>query len=193
MKKILTIACAIAISALNLNCGLQEGEVTVDDPPATVDPTPTPDPVVLPAPFRSPAACIFDFSTDYVSGAVCGEVRGNLPGLSWTSGVQIANPDGDGYMGMAFTVTAGTYELSYLGWQNCTTREPKEAWAQYGAQEQLLKMAPESRAFINCNWWNSAESKVIAGVNPSCDLRITVDNACNILPAGNMANFTAQE
>jgi len=195
MKKLIKMSFALSLAALAANCGLQKDDGQSASP-ATDGGVTTPAPDggtdVLPAPFRSPAACIFDFSADYVSGATCGEVRGTLPGMSWTQGVQIANPDGDGYLGMAYTVTAGTYELSYLGWQNCATRDPKDAWAQYGDQDQLLKMTPDSRAFINCNWWNATTAQVIAGVNPSCDIRITVDNACKVLPAGNMANFVAQ-
>lgn len=193
MNKILLIAFALFAAGLT-GCGLQEDEgdegtdiITPDATPPDDDAGPADD--TLPAPFRSPAANVYDFSTAYVSGATCGEVRGNLPGLSWTEGVQIANPDGDGYMGMSFIVPAGTYELSYLGWQNCDSREPRDAWAQYGFEEQLTKMTAEARSFINCNWWNATTQQKVTGTNPSCDIRITVDTVGNILPAGNMANF----
>jgi hypothetical protein len=193
MKKNLLIAFALFAAGLT-GCGLQEdeGDQVADDATPPADTTPPDDSVpadTLPAPFRSPAANVYDFSTAYVSGATCGEVRGSLPGMSWTDGVQIANPDGDGYMGMSFITPAGTYELSYLGWQNCGTREPKDAWAQYGFEEQLVKMTAEARSFLNCNWWNATTQQKVTGVNPSCDIRITVDTVGNILPAGNMANF----
>jgi len=190
-KNLMQYAFALVAALAFAACGLQEGEVTGSTPPPddTTDVTP---PAVenLPAPFRSPTPCVFDFSNAYVSGATCGEVRGTLPGLSWTQGVQIANPDGDGYLGMAFITPAGTYELSYLGWQNCDSRQPNDAWAQYGHEDQLLQMTAEARAFINCNWYNASTNAVISGVNPSCDIRITVDAECHILPAGNMSGFT---
>jgi len=193
-KNLKTVVLAFAAALAFTACGLQEGEddptITppVDDGGTPADDTATDD--GLPAPFRSPAPCILDFSNAYVSGATCGEVRGTLPGMSWTSGVRIANPDGDGYMGMSFTTTAGTYELSYLGWQNCETQEPNEAWAQYGHPEQLVEMTAEARSFINCNWYNESTDQVISGVDPSCNIRITVDNECHILPAGNMTDFS---
>jgi len=195
MKKNLLIAFAVFAASL-VGCGLQEDEgdegTTDTTPTDTTPPDDTDTDDTLPAPFRSPAANVYDFSNAYVSGALCGEVRGNLPGLSWTQGVQIANPDGDGYMGMNFITPAGTYELSYLGWQNCTTREPNDAWAQYGFEEQLVKMTADARSFINCNWWNATTKQKVSGVNPSCNIRITVDTVGKILPAGNMANFPGQ-
>ena len=189
MKKNLMFALCAALTFAA--CGLQEDEDTAP-PSDTTPPDDTTPPAddSLPAPFRSPTPCVFDFSNAYVSGATCGEVRGTLPGMSWTQGVQIANPDGDGYMGMAFTAPAGTYELSYLGWQNCSTQAPNDAWAQYGHEDQLTKMTAEARSFISCNWWNAATSSVISGVNPSCNIRITLDNECHVLPAGNMSGFT---
>lgn len=197
-KNLLTVLFAISAMFLTVGCGVQEDEDgDVQDTPCCTDTDETPDADTdtdegLPAPFRSPAPCVFDFSNAYVSGAVCGEVRGTLPGMSWSSGVQISNPDGDGYMGMAFVVPAGTYEMSYLGWQNCSTREPNDAWAQYGFEEQLTEMTAEARAYINCNWWNAGTGSVISGVNPSCNIRVTVDSECHVLPAGNMADFVGE-
>ncbi len=192
-KNLLQFALALAAALAFTACGLQEGEDPDTTPPADATPpddaTPPADDS-LPAPFRSPAPCILDFSNAYVSGATCGEVRGTMPGMSWTSGVRIANPDGDGYMGMAFTTPAGTYEVSYLGYQNCTTQQPNDAWAQYGHADQLVEMTAEARSFINCNWYNASTNQVISGVNPSCNIRFTVDSECHILPAGNMSGFT---
>ncbi len=149
----------------------------------------TPAPALDDGPFRSPAACVFDFSSKYVSGSTCGEVRGNATNMSWTSGPKILDADRDGYMGMSFHMDPGTYELSYLGFQDCATSTPNQAWAQYGGEDQLRAMTSAGRAFIQCNWWDAtAKAKVTVG-NPSCSLRITVDGKCSVTAAGNMANF----
>lgn len=155
-----------------------------------------PDPVeYLPAPFKSPAACIFDFSSYYTSGSICGELRGDIGGttsVGWADGPQIYDADKDGYMGMSFTdaPSAGTYSISYVGFQNCSGQVPNESWAQYGSEDMLKRMTAEARAFIQCNWWDAANQKMVdVGSNPSCSLKINVDSACKITAAGNMANF----
>jgi len=175
-------------------CGVQEDS----DKPDAVDPVDPVDPVTpsdtLPAPFKSPAACVLDFSAAYVSGSKCGELRGDIRGtvaVSWTDGPYMLDSDNSGYLGMAFTDApdAGTYNLSYVGWQNCSAQTPNEAWAQYGDIDQLKAMTSAARAFIQCNWWNAATKTMVTGVNPSCNIRVTFDAACNITPAGNMANL----
>lgn len=146
-------------------------------------------PVLDPGPFRSPAACVFDFASKYVSGSTCGEVRGSATNMSWTSGPKILDADRDGYMGMSFHMDPGTYNLSYLGFQDCATSTPNQAWAQYGGEDQLRAMTAEGRAFIQCNWWDAASKSKVTVANPSCNLRLTVDAACKVTPAGNMADF----
>lgn len=186
-------------------CGIQEpdtvpaddtasGDIDVDiDVDVTIDTPDDPsDPVVEPqtvaGPFRSPGSCIWDFNSAYVSDAICGEVRGDLPNMSWSDGPAIANPDGDGWMGMHYEVQDGTYTFSYLGYQNCGSSSPYEAWAQYGGEDQLSAMTPEDRAYISCNWWDAANQRKLSVSNPSCSLKVTVVN-CDVRPAGNMSNF----
>ena len=210
MKNMMTMwFTALFLAFAMTACGLQD---PTDDKPAanlvpdgsgtvTVTDAGTPDadaglpdagstaPALDDGPFRSPAACIFDFSSKYVSGSTCGEVRGNATNMSWTSGPKIVDADRDGYMGMSFHMEAGTYELSYLGFQDCATSTPNQAWAQYGGEDQLRAMTAAGRAFIQCNWWDATEQTKVTVGNPSCSLRITVDDKCVVTPAGNMANF----
>ncbi|MFA6603581.1 MAG: hypothetical protein WCT10_01910 [Patescibacteria group bacterium] len=202
MKTNLWIAIVALCATFSFTaCGVQESGdedsactdcVDIVDPVDPVDPvTPA---VVMPAPFKSPTACVLDFSSAYVSGSTCGELRGDIRGttaVTWTDGPHMLDSDNSGYIGMAFTDApdAGTYNLSYVGWQNCSTQSPNEAWAQFGDIDQLKAMTSEARAFIQCNWWNASTREMVTGVNPSCSIRVTFDAACNITPAGNMANL----
>jgi len=198
MTTISRFATIIAFMSLFTACGLQEGEDTGNPPDVIVDGGDTGDTgdatdVDLPAPFRSPEACILDFSTRYVSDATCGEVRGNLPGMSWTEGVYVEDTDGDGYLGMSYEVPPGTYEISYLGYQNCAERTPHEAWAQYGHPEDLMGMSAEALSYIQCNWYDASTGEYINDLpDPHCNIRITVDDQCNITGAGNMGDFNAE-
>ncbi|KPJ85816.1 hypothetical protein AMJ57_01760 [Parcubacteria bacterium SG8_24] len=195
------VVSLIAMFAIGA-CGVQDPEdsgstdtpcVDCDTPDPDPDPEPCEDceePVELVAgPFRSPAACVLDFNSAYVSGATCGEVRGNLPGITWESGARILDDDLDGWMGMAYELPAGEYDLSYLGFQDCDSASPNEAWAQMGHVLQLLQMLAADRAFVFCNWWDASAEEMLEVESPSCWIRIVVDGECNITAGGNMGNF----
>jgi len=208
MRKFTVLFTALMFSAVG--CGIQEpdtvpsddgsngGQVDVDinvtiddntsDTPSDPVVDPTPDPAYVAGPFRSPGSCIWDFNSAYASDAICGEVRGELPNMTWSDGPALANPDGDGWMGMHYEVQDGTYTFSYLGFQNCGSSTPYEAWAQYGGEDQLSAMSPEDRAYISCNWWDATNQQKLNVSNPSCSLKVTVTN-CDVQPAGNMSNF----
>jgi len=144
--------------------------------------------VVNVAPFRSPSAGVLEFSTAYIAGTSCAQVRGTLPGLTWSSGADLGS-EVSGYRGVSLSLAAGTYEMSYVGWANCSNRTP-DVWADYGKKEKLTAMSAADRAFIQCNWWNGLS---LTGVsNPSCQLRISVSASGQISGAGNMANYNGQ-
>jgi len=208
MKKNLWIAIiALTSSFAFVACGVQEDEDTdAPDVVTPADPADPADPDVLPDVFRSPAACVLDFSSHYVSGAKCGELRGDIRGtvaVSWTAGLYMLDSDNSGYLGMAFTDApdAGTYNVSYIGLTDCSTHSATDSWAQYGLVDDLRNMTAEARSFIQCNWWD-AINRVMFDSDPSstkcvgmdgqpcgCNIRIKIDAACNIGPAGNMANL----
>ncbi len=179
------------------------GDCDPDGAPATVDaapPTPPvadaapPAPQYLPAPFRSPGPYVLDFSTAYISGSPCGELRGDLPGISWSQGVLLQDKDlsgnTDGYLGTVYNAPAGTYDVSYMDAACPGETRQLKGWAEYGdAHTQLANMRPEDRAFISCTWYDAGTHSCVTVSNPGCDLRLTVDASGGVTPAGNMRDF----
>jgi len=155
----------------------------------------------LPDPFQSPAPYTFLFSAHYVSGATCGEVRGNLPSMSWDSGYEIVDlyeGEMDGWLGFAYDtdeidVAAGMYDFSYVGYQSCVDDDPLEAWAQYGLLSDLLRVSETGRSFILCDWYDASRDACVAPADgsPSCNIRVQIDADGNVTPYGNMAGLNA--
>src|SRR5688572_22230259 len=177
MKTTTTLSafCAILMLA-TVGCGLQEGDNTPPDcttcgndgdggtgPDADpVDPpadggTVTPPSGNAPAPVVSPAACRLEFHDQYISGSSCGELRGNLPGMTWDTGPVIQDSNSDGRLEyVAATIAAGTYSMSYMD-RECAGQTPETgAWAHYGDPELLLSLTDDARAWLYCNWYDAA-------------------------------------
>lgn len=143
-----------------------------------------------PAPLRSPAACAMRFADAYIGGASCGQVRGNLPGTTWTYGHAIADTNADHELELTLTLApAGTYELSYVSSACVGGPAVAETWASYGSRAQLLGMTEDARSFVSCNWWDAASGTTMTVTNPGCNLRISIDASCNVTGAGNMRNY----
>lgn len=140
------------------------------------------------APLRSPSAGVLEFSTAYIAGTSCAQVRGSLPGLTWTVGADLGS-ESNGYRGLSYQMAAGTYEISYVGWTNCSNRTP-DVWADYGKKEKLMAMTSGARAFVQCNWWNG--SSTVSVSVPGCNLKITVNGSGQVSSAGNMASYNGQ-
>ncbi len=122
-----------------------------------------------------------------VSGSTCGELLGNLPGVNWTTGMSVGDPNKDGYYEAkldAAKMIAGTYEFSWKGYQNCADKLPKEAWAQYGSKTQISQMTAAARKCLYCNWIadDGTEKSV---TNPSCGAKVKIAADCTIECAGN--------
>lgn len=198
MKKTLTILFAASMF-LNVNCGTEGdcpdqncgGNGGQNNNGGTDDGTDDGDqqtPADNLAPLRSPSAGVLEFSVAYIEGTNCAEVRGDLPGMTWSDGVDLGS-EHDGYRGISLSLAAGTYELSYVGWANCSSHGT-DVWADYGTKENLVAMNADARGFVNCNWWNG--SHVSHPSNPSCDLRIRVDSSGRVTAAGNMASYNGE-
>ena len=156
--------------------------------------TPPPDagtPVpVSPAPLRSPSAGQLRFADLYIGGAACGQVRGNLPGASWSTGPAMSDTDGDHELELALAAPpAGTYELTYVSATCPGGSVVAESWASYGSRAQLLGMTADARAFVSCNWWDAAAVATGSVSSPGCNLRIQIDTTGNVTGAGNMRNY----
>lgn len=158
--------------------------------PAPDADAPAPDagtPPAQPAPVASPGACRLEFSDAYIGGSACGEIRGAIPGATWSSGPSIEDGDADHFLSYApSSVAPGTYELTYVV---KTCGGSVGTWADYGSRSQLLGMTPDARSFVNCNWWDVASGTTISVASHGCNLRITVDGACAITGAGNMRDY----
>jgi hypothetical protein len=202
MKKLSTVLFALSL-VMNVNCGSpDDGDCDSDACDSDTDTgggndgggnDDQDDDTVIDnlAPFRSTSACVLEFSVAYIDGTNCAQVRGGLPGITWSSGVDLGS-EHDGYRSVNYQMAAGTYELSYVGWANCSSRS-NDVWADYGTKEHLAAMSADARKFINCNWWNASQSRVNDHVSsPSCNLRISVNSAGVITAAGNMANYDGQ-
>jgi hypothetical protein len=143
----------------------------------------------MPAPVVSNAACEMLFHDDYINGSPCGEVRGNLPGMTWSSGQFITDSNSDGRLELKYeTIPEGCYQLSYLD-VACKNEVPRTNWAAYGDPEMLKAMTAEARSFIQCTWWDAAAKKVKTVSDPGCNIRIKVGPGCAISGDGNMSNF----
>lgn len=146
-----------------------------------------PDPLLVEDPFS------LGFSTAYI-GDECGLVFGDVPNqLEWNVGAFVTDGDffgeADGYMWISFaSIAAGTWSISY-GTRGCMNDPTNPLlWAEYGRPEFLELMTPSARRYIHCGWWDAATQTDLRNA-ASCGLRITVDSAGNISPAGNMENF----
>jgi hypothetical protein len=147
-------------------------------------------PTSAPAPVRSSGVCSLRFADTYIGGATCGQVRGNLPGATWSSGPAIRDTNADHELELTLTVApAGTYELSYVSASCPGGPAVTETWANYGSRAQLLAMTADARSFVNCNWWNAATGTTVSVSSPGCNLRIAIDAMCGITGAGNMRNY----
>lgn len=202
-----TVFCAILMTT-TVGCGLQEG----DNPPPDCDTcgngdagtppsgdggsvTPPSDAgtstVTNPAPVVSPAACRLEFADQYISGSSCGELRGTLPGMTWSAGPVIQDSNSDGRLEyIAATIAAGTYSVSYMD-RECPGQTPETgAWAHFGDPELLRSLTADARAWLYCNWYDAANDTILTDVaDPGCNIRVTVGAACALSPAGNMRDF----
>lgn len=137
---------------------------------------PQPDPVVV------TGACQMKFSTAYVGNSSTAEVRGNLPGATWSSGPAITDTNADKYLEYsAVSISAGFYDLTYM--------VPPSTWANLGDSTALKAMSSAGREFVNCNWWDPVGLKTVSVSSPSCNIRIMVVGGCFITAAGNMKDF----
>ncbi len=135
-----------------------------------------------PAPVVVTGACQMKFSTAYVGSSATAELRGNLPGVTWSSGPAITDTNADKYLEYApVTIGAGFYELTYM--------VPPSTWANLGDSTALKAMTPAAREFVNCNWWDPVALKTVSVSSPSCNIRIMVGGGCTISAAGNMKDF----
>lgn len=164
-------------------------------------------PAPAPAPLSATAACdgngctcTLHFGAAYISNATCGEARGGMPGMSWSSGPSITDQNGDP-ADLELTVDGdaavpGTYDLSYVGLGSCGASQSEE-WAQYGDADQLAAMDPADRDFVSCNWWDASSGTAVSVSDPSCDLKVQVSvttasdgtKHCTFAPAGNMHDY----
>lgn len=153
----------------------------------------------LPAPFRDHGGGQIEFSKFYTAGSGCAEVRGTLPGMSWTDGPYITDGNGDGYMEYSPTagIPYGEYSLSYVD-RECagqTSQNGTSDWANFGALEMVKLMRAEDRAYLYCNWYDSTAGHTVTAPDtsgdgkpdPGCEIRIMQD-ANGLHPNGNMAN-----
>ena len=194
MKKMLTVLFAAVSLALFVNCGTTDGDDNGNHHGSSGDNgnnsgnnnTTTPADNI--APFRSIETGVLEFSTAYISGASCAQVRGNLPGITWNSGLDLGS-EHDGYRAVSVDLPAGTYEMSYLGWANCSSRST-DIWADYGLKEHLTAMSATARGFVSCNWWNGSSTLTVS--SPSCKLLIQVKSDGTIVGSGNMQNYNGQ-
>jgi len=53
-------------------------------------------------------------------------------------------------------------------------------------------MSQKGRSWLYCNWYDAATGNMVTPSAPNCEIKVSVDAACNITPAGNMGNFTAK-
>lgn len=135
-----------------------------------------PDPVVV------TGACQMKFSNAYVGNSPTAEIRGNLPGATWSSGPAITDTNADKYLEYsAVSIGAGFYDLTYM--------VPPSTWANLGDSTALKAMTPAAREFVNCNWWDPVALKTVSVSSPSCNIRIMVGGGCTISAAGNMKDF----
>lgn len=159
-------------------------------PPADAGTPPATDagtPAAHSAPIRSLRSNRLDFSDEYIGASVCGEIRGAIPGATWSSGPSIQDTDADHFLEYApSSIAAGTYELSYVA---KTCGGSAGAWADYGSRAVLLGMTADARSFVNCNWWDAATGTTLTVSSPGCNLRITVDGAGTVTGAGNMRDY----
>lgn len=195
---------AVCLTLALTGCGLQDGGTTPppdDDtdagttPPSDGGGTPT-DPTYLPAPFKSQAPYVLDYSIAYISGSLCGQLRGNLPGVSWSSGPNLADKDPmgnyDGYLGTAFIAPAGDYRTSYVDGPCAGETAMTGNWADYGNLKlQLPRIKAEDRAFIYCEQYVPADNKCVVVQSPGCNIRFHMDANGNVTPNGNMKDYDA--
>lgn len=135
-----------------------------------------PDPVVV------TGSCAMKFSTAYVGNSSTAEIRGNLPGATWSSGPAITDTNADKYLEYSTaTIGTGMYDLTYM--------VPPSTWANLGDSTALKAMTPAAREFILCNWWDAGAGKTVSVANPSCNIRISVGSGCTITPYGNMKDY----
>lgn len=150
--------------------------------------------VVPPTTIEEPApikfkACDMTFAIKYANGSPCGEVRGTLPDMTWSSGQFVIDCDNDGRLDLSYpAIIPGSYELSYLD-RECPNEVPRANWAAYGAPETLRGMTATARSFLFCNWYDARTGKVLTVTDPGCDIRFTVQNGCIMMPDGNMKDF----
>jgi hypothetical protein len=129
-----------------------------------------------PGPFRVLAVGEFVFNAHYISGAGCAEVRGEVPGMTWESGPDVADTDADGWLEWSAIPTAGVYRFSYAGHRDCEEADPswREGWAQYAHSSQLAEMCESDLAYIYCQ-------------DDGCSIRVEFTADGTALPAGNMS------
>ena len=211
----LSVFCAF-LTFVTVGCGLQEGSNTPPDcescgsgdagtlPPGDAGTTTSSDAGTTtpsgdggtstasnPAPVVSPTSCRLEFADQYISGSSCGELRGNLPGMTWDTGPVIQDSNSDGSLEyIASTIAAGTYSMSYMD-RECPGQTPETgAWAHYGDPELILSLTADARAWLYCNWYDATTGTVLTDVaDPGCNIRVTVGTGCSLSPAGNMRDF----
>ena len=189
----------LAVTTFVIGCGLQEDDGSHSDAPkpppaATADagtdannadagsmPTTTdPDSATVmssqPAPVDSPMACVLTVARQYISSAPIAELRGTLPGMTWSHGTASSQLEGTSRIKFVFSsVAVGTYDFSYL---DPAVPNANDGWAQYGDPAVIAKMSADARKYLDCSW--------PAGQRGECHLRVTVSEGCKIAPAGNM-------
>ena len=162
---------------------------------------------LTPAVANDPSSqCSLTFSDFYLRQGVraFAEVRGDMPGISWQKGPALVS---DGKGGLSETINAGElrdgdFSMSYRGFgsvaeMSLTDDSDNSKWAQYGLDYLLRAMAPESRSFIQCVWWDPVQRKNISGAGVDCHIKVNITTGtnvnggrtCTIEPRGNMANL----
>ncbi len=143
------------------------------------------------APFRSSAKLLLEVSPAFTDGSACVEIVGNLPGITWQTGIVTSSTLTDGFLSASCSMSAGTYDFSYRA-VTCTGHVQGK-WADYGDKAKLNGLTSDARRWIACNWYDSANRRCVSVSNPGCNLRATVDGQGNLTPAGNMGSFASSD
>lgn len=169
MKRIVCLLASLSLAA----CGIWEHEDGAADAGAQVF-----HPV-----FRSADPGVLELSAIFIRPAACVELRGNLPGLTWTSGLQTTTRSG-GYWRVSHTARSGIFDLSYIA---CGSQDWKNDGADYGLLDKLKAMTPDERMTIYCSWWDANARRCVGGSD--CRGRLAFDSQGRASPAGNMRDF----
>ena len=164
------------------DAGMMDAGV-VNNPDATVvadaGNAPLPGTGPLPDPFK--VGTTLKCNSRYIAAGVTrGQLRGSLPGSSWTSGPVISDPSGDGYM--VYTPSgANRTALNTVSVYSVQATNTAGQYMLFGNGNDLCRMSPAARAVVGCN-------RDAQGHPNGCEGRVTW-NGSAFVGAGNMQDF----